>query len=177
MLLPRTVALVNTVLMLSADIPLPAAGIARAAGVSYTPAMSALTTLEKRGLVRRTRRAGRDEFEPDKQSLHYPMAYASALVDLPLASALRGQHVYGVYAYGSLAQPGGGTRSSDLDLLIVGDVKDRAAMSERLTTIGERLNRVIDPFILTPEQFERATQRRDPHVASALAGVRVLGTT
>jgi Nucleotidyltransferase domain. len=70
------------------------------------------------------------------------MAYATALVDLPLAPALQGQHVYGIYAYGSLAQPGGGTRNSDLDLLIVGDVEDRAAVSERLATVGERLNRV-----------------------------------
>lgn len=162
--------------MLSADTPLPVADIARAAGVAYTPAVSALATLEKRGLVRRTRRAGRDEFEPDKQSVHYPMAYATALVDLPLADALQGQHVYGIYAYGSLAQPGGGTRRSDLDLLIVGDVEDRAAVSERLATVGERLNRVIDPFILTPEQFERGKRRRDRHLASALGGVRVMGS-
>jgi hypothetical protein len=175
-LLSRTVALVNSVLMLSADTPLPAADIARAAGVAYTPAVSALATLEKRGLVRRTRRAGRDEFEPDKQSVHYPMAYATALVDLPLADALHGQRVYGIYAYGSLAQPGGGTRSSDLDLLIIGDVKDRAGMGERLAALGERLNRVIDPFILTPEQFERGKQQRDRHVASALGGVRVMGS-
>lgn len=162
--------------MLSADMPLRAAEIARAAGIAYTPAVSALKTLEKRGLVRRTRRAGRDEFEPDTQSAHYPMAYATALVDLPLADALRDQRVYGVYAYGSLAQPGGGTRRSDLDLLIIGDVKDRAVISERLATLGERLNRVIDPFILTPEQFERRKQRRDRHVVSALTGVRVMGS-
>ncbi len=174
-LLPRTVALVNSVLMLSADVPLPAADIARAAGVAYTPAVSALATLEKRGLVRRTRRAGHDEFEPDKQSVYYPMAYATALVDLPLADAMRGQRVYGIYAYGSLAQPGGGTRSSDLDLLIVGDIKDRAIMIGRLTTMGERLNRVIDPFILSPEQFERGKQQGDRHVVSALAGVRLTG--
>lgn len=173
--LPRSVALVNSVLMLHADLPLPMADIAQAAGLAYTPAVSALATLEKRGLARRTRRAGRDEFEADKQSVHYPMAYATALVDLPLADALRGQGVYGVYAYGSLAEPGGGRRNSDLDLLIVGDIKDRAAMIERLTAIGGRLNRTIDSFILSPEQFEGGKRRGDRHVASALAGVRLLG--
>lgn len=162
--------------MLSADTPLPLADIARAAGVAYTPAASALATLEKRGLVRRTRRAGRDEFEPDTQSKYYPMAYATALVDLPFADALRGQHIYGIYAYGSLAQPGGGTRSSDLDLLIVGDIRDRAALSEQLDEIGKRLHRIIDPFVLTPEQFERAKEQHDLQVASALAGVRVMGS-
>jgi len=171
---PRSVALVNSVVMLNADIPLPAADIARAAGVAYTPAVSALSTLEKRGLVRRTRRAGRDVFEPDRQSVYYPMAHAVALVDLPLVDAFRGERVYGVFAYGSLAQPGGGEPGSDLDLLIVGDLKNRARLIERLTKVGARLNRVIDPFILSPEQFERA--RGDVHVASALRGVRIMGT-
>jgi predicted nucleotidyltransferase len=103
------------------------------------------------------------------------MAYGAALVDLPLADALRGQRVYAVFAYGSLAEPGGGTRSSDLDLMIVGDVRDRAAMTERLVKVGERLNRTIDPFVITPEQLESAKQEGDLHVASALGGVRLMG--
>ena len=172
----RTVARINSVLMLHADTPLAAADIARAAGVAYTPAVSALATLEKRGLALRTRRAGHDEFEPDKRSAYYPMAHATALVDLPLAEALRGQRVYGVYVYGSLAQPGGGSRTSDLDLLIVGDVKDRAGLIKQLGAVGTRFNRVIDAFILSPEQFERAKEQQDQHVASALAGVRIMGT-
>lgn len=113
--------------------------------------VSALATLERRGLILRMRRAGRDEFEPDKQSVYYPMTYGTALVDLPLTEALHGQSVYAVFAYGSLAEPGSGTRSSDLDLFIVGDVKDRALMMNRLAMVGERLGRMIDPFILSPE--------------------------
>ena len=162
--------------MLHADTPLPAADIARAAELAYSPAVSALATLEKRGLVRRKRKAGRDEFEPDKGSAYYPMAYGAALVDLPLSNVLRRQRIYAIYAYGSLAQPGGGTRESDLDLFIVGDVKDRTTLLERLSAVGERLNRVVDPFILSPEQFERAKQQGDEHVASALAGIRIMGT-
>jgi len=48
-------------------------------------------------------------------------------------------------------------------------------MIERLTAVGTRLNRVIDPFVLSPEQFERAKRQQDQHVASALAGVRIMG--
>jgi hypothetical protein len=172
----RTVARINCVLMLHADTPLAAADIARAAEVAYTPAMSALATLEKRGLALRTRKARHDEFEPDKQNAYYPMAYATALVDLPLGETLRGQRVFGVYAYGSLAQPGGGSRASDLDLLIVGDVKDPAGLIKQLGAVGTRFNRVVDAFILSPEQFERAKEQQDQHVASALAGVRIMGT-
>ena len=175
-LLPRSVALVNCVLMLHADIPLPASDIGRAAGVAYTSTVSALATLEKRGLAHRMRRGGRDVFGPNPQSAYYPMAYATALVDLPLTDALRGQRVYGVYAYGSMTQSGGGTRASDLDLLIVGDVKDRAAMIEQLAKVGARLNRVVDPLILSPEQLEHGKVGRDPHVIAALDGVRVMGS-
>ena len=103
------------------------------------------------------------------------MAYATALVDLPLADALRGQRVVAAYAYGSLATPGGGTRDSDLDLMLVGDVRNKGQVTERLEELGSRLARHLDPFILTPEQFARAGRRRDEHVASALRGVRIFG--
>ncbi|MHB8400011.1 MAG: hypothetical protein ACYDCI_13945, partial [Candidatus Limnocylindrales bacterium] len=74
-----------------------------------------------------------------------------------------------------LARPGGGTASSDLDLLIVGDVKDRDALIDRFSQMGARLSRTIDPFILSPEQLERARHDHDEHVESALAGVRIMG--
>jgi predicted nucleotidyltransferase len=172
---PKTIAQVNTVLMLHAETPLPVATIARAAGVPYGIAVSALATLEKRGLVRRTSRVGVDEFGPNRVDPHYPMAYAAALVDLPLADALRGKRVYVVYAYGSLSRPGGGSKTSDLDLLIVGDIRDRAELTGKLALVGAKLGRAIDPFILSPEQFNDAKAKNDVHVASALAGVRILG--
>jgi hypothetical protein len=42
--------------------------------------------------------------------------------------------------------------------------------------LGARIGRSIDPFILTPEQFDQATRDHDPHVESALSGVRIVGT-
>ncbi len=106
----RSVARANTVLMLHAASPLGTADVARAAGLSYTPAESALDTLERRGLALRTRRAGRERFGPNRDSLYYPMAYLTALVDLPVAHALREQQVSRVYVYGPLtrraARPG-----------------------------------------------------------------------
>ena len=44
-----------------------------------------------------------------------------------------------------------------------------------LGAVGTRFNRVIDAFILSPEQFEHAKEQQDQHVASALAGVRIMG--
>ena len=174
-MLSRSVALVNTVVMLHPDTPLTVGQIARAAGLKYTPAESALATLEKRGLVRRVARANQDAFEPNRDDPHYPAAYLTALVDLPIVEALRGERVYVVFAYGSLARPGGGSAHSDLDLLIVGDIKDRASLVDRLARVGASLGRAIDPFVLDPIRFEQAKRKHDAHVESALAGVRILG--
>ena len=168
--------MVNSVLMLHPEVPLTVADVARAAQLKYTPAASAVATLERRGMIRRVRRLGQDAFEPNRDDPHYPMAYGTALVDLPLADALRGEHVQAVFAYGSLVLAGGGTAGSDLDLLIVGDIADRDALVERLAVLGARIGRSIDPFILTPEQFDQATRDHDPHVESALSGVRIVGT-
>jgi predicted nucleotidyltransferase len=174
-MLSDSVARVNTVLMLHADVPLPVAAIARAAGLRYTPAASALATLEKRGLAIRSQRAGQDEYGPNRESAYYPMALGVALVDLPLDDALSGRSITAVYAYGSMTQPGRATRDSDLDLLLVGDARDRDALVERLAEVGRRFGRAVDAFILTPEQLEDARTQDDVHVMAALAGVRIRG--
>jgi hypothetical protein len=175
-MLPRSLARVNSVLMLHPEVPLTIADVTRASELKYTPAESALATLARRGLIRRGRRLGQDAFEPNRDDPHYPMAYGTALVDLPLAEVFRGERVQAVFAYGSLARPGGGSAGSDLDLLIVGDIADRDAFIERLAVLGARIGRSIDPFILTPEQFDRAAREHDPYLESALAGVRIMGT-
>jgi hypothetical protein len=175
-MLPRSLARVNSVLMLHPEVPLPVADVARASELKYTPAASAIATLERRGVIRRVGRLGQDAFEPNTVDPHYPMAYHTALVDLPLGEAFRGEHIQAVYAYGSLAIPGGGNSGSDLDLLIVGDIADREALVDRLGVLGVRIGRSVDAFILTPEQLDRARRDHDPHVESALAGVRISGT-
>ena len=83
-MLARSVAAVNSLLMLHADVPLPLAKVAQLAGQPYAVTASALKTLEKRGLVVRSTRAGQDEFAPNRESPYYPMAYSLALVDLPI---------------------------------------------------------------------------------------------
>lgn len=174
-MLPESVAKVNIVLMLHADVPLSVAAIARSAGLRYTPAASAIATLEKRGLAVRSRRAGQEVLGPNLGSAYHPMALGIALVDLPLDSALRGMLVDAVFAYGSITEPGRATPDSDLDLLIVGDVPDRDGLMERLAKVGRTLGRAIDPFILTTEQLEAARESGDAHVGAALAGVRIRG--
>lgn len=179
-MLAKSVAAVNSVLMLHADVPLPAAKIAKAAGEAYAPVRSALGTLEKRGLVVRSSRAGQDEFAPSLESPYYPAAYLTALVDLPIEAAIgRATPLSSVYAYGSLARPRGGTRTSDLDLLIVTRVRSdeaRGQMRHDLSIgLGSRLHRAIDAWILSPREVGELQERKDPHLLEAMAGVRLRG--
>ena len=173
-MLPHSLARVNTALMLHPAAPLSIAGVTHAEALAYTPAESALATLEKRGLVQRSRRAGRDRFGPNRDSVHYPMAYATALVDIPVAEQLRGERVSAVYVYGPITQPGSATHG-DLDLLVVGEIVDPGGLVARLALMGMRLGRAVTPLLLTDDQLDRARRRGDGHVAAALGGFRILG--
>jgi hypothetical protein len=178
-MLARSVAAVNSLLMLHADVPLPLAKVAQLVGQPYAVAASALKTLEKRGLVVRSTRAGQDEFAPNRECAYYPMAYATALVDLPVAEPLYGHKIYAAYAYGSLSRPGGGNPGSDLDLMLVAAFRDeeaRATMASDLELfLGGRLHRPIDPWILTPKEAEDLLRGQDPHLVEAVKGVRIMG--
>jgi len=178
-MLARSVAAVNALLMLHADVPLPLAKVAQLVGQPYAVTASALKTLEKRGLAVRSTRAGQDEFAPNPESPYYPMSYATALVDLPIDQPLHGQKIYTAYAYGSLSRPGGGNPGSDLDLMLVvrfPDEEARAAMASDLALfLSARLHRPIDPWILAPKEAEDLLREQDPHLVEALKGVRIMG--
>jgi len=171
----RNVGLVNAVLVTHARARLRLGEIARAAELPRQIVSSALRTLEKRGIVRREREGDHDLFSADQSSPYYPSAYLAGLVDLPVAASLGTGRAMVAFLYGSMAVPGRATPHSDLDLLLVGDFGDRASVREALSGLGERIGRRVDAFLLSPEEFERAREMSDPHVASALAGVRLFG--
>ena len=178
-MLARSVAAVNSLLMLHADVPLPLAKVAQLVGQPYAVTASALKTLEKRGLIVRSTRAGQDEFGPNRESPYYPMAYSLALVDLPISAPLPGHKILAAYAYGSLSRPGGGSPGSDLDLMLVVRFRDeetRVAMASDLALfLSGRLHRPIDPWILAPKEAEDLLRDQDPHLVEALKGVRIIG--
>jgi len=174
-MLSRTVAKVASTLYLHAESPLRLSQISRASGLPHQMAAAALQTLEKRGLVSRIAKDGYDAFEANRNSRYFIPAYLTALADLPLDEALRSQRVMSVYVYGSMATPDLATSQSDIDLLIVGDVKNKDILRESLNVIGDHLGRQIDPLILTPEEVGQAQAREDSHLTAALAGINIRG--
>ena len=171
----QSVAKVNCILMLHADAPLPLAAVARAAGLTYNLTQSAIHTLEKHRVVTHESRAGQDLFGPDQASAYYESAYRTALVDLPIDAAIRGHRVLAVFVYGSLTTPNGGTRRSDLDLLLISDTKRPDELVFALSLVGQQIGRRIDPLVLTPEQLEEAQRREDAHILAAIHGIRIRG--
>lgn len=176
-MLPPSVARTNSIVMLHAQLPLRASTISRLAGErSRTATASALRTLEKRGIVRRARRVDHDVFEPNTESPYYPMAYQTALVDLPVRDALKADRPFAAYVFGSMAEAGASTADSDLDLLVIGRMRDKKRANARLQELGERLGRRIDAWFLTPEEARALDKRADQHLRQGLAGVRILGS-
>lgn len=174
----RSVSAVNCVLMLHADVPLSIGKIAKAASLAYAPARSAIETLEKRGLAVRSQRAGQDEFAPDLQSPYYPAAYLAALVDLPIEPAIgRNRPLHAAYAYGSLSRAGGGSPTSDVDLLLITRVRDdddRERIRHDLEIgLGQALHRPIDAWILSQAEADQLERAGDAHLVEAVAGVRL----
>lgn len=171
-----SVARTNGILMLHAQVPLRASVISRLAGErSRTATASALRTLEKRGIVARTRRVDHDVFQPNRDSLYFPTAYETALVDLPIGPALKEDRVFAVFVYGSMARSGSATPESDLDVLVIGRVKDPKRTNARLQEVGERLGRQIDAWFMTPDEARALDENGDLHFRQALDGVRILG--
>ena len=171
----RNVGQVNAVLMTHSRLPLRLGELARAANLPRQIVASALQTLEKRGVARRTRNGDHDVFAPDTSSPHYPSAYLAALVDLPFAPALTRFRPFAAFVYGSMATPGQATAQSDLDLLVIGDFTDTDEVRTALSIVGEQIGRRIDAFLLTPVELEADRAKGDQHVRSALAGVRLFG--
>lgn len=171
----RNVGQVNVALMLHARLPLRLSELARASDLPRQIVASALSTLEKRGIAKRSRAGDHDLFAPDPLTPYFPSAYLAALVDLPILEALGRQRVMAAYLYGSMATPGRATPTSDIDILLVGDFESKADVREAVSRVGERLGRRVDAFLLSPEQLESGRRSGDAHVAAALAGVRLFG--
>lgn len=76
-----------------------------------------------------------------------------------------------IYLYGSLAR-GEVHEGSDIDLVIVGDFKER--FFERIGKILDLADLPIEPLVYTPEEFEAMKASCNPFIAEVLqTGVEI----
>ena len=175
---PKTLAAINSVVMLHANSPLQIGTIAKLVGVTRSEALSALETLEKRGLVTRTRRLNHDEIAPAKKSPYYPAAYHTALVDMPIDAVLASHRWHAVFVYGSMSHRDG-RRESDIDLLIIGRIHETEArrLQLDLVDLGMKVyGRPFDALVVGPEAVRAGLASDDPHMVHAVReGVLIRG--
>lgn len=167
-MLAPSLARANSLIMLHPDAPLRAGTVARLAGeASRSVALSALRSLVRMGIARRTSNLGFEAFEANLKSPYHRAAYHAALVDLPIDDALADSKVVAVFLFGSLAR-GTAARGSDIDLLIVGSTADERAVQRRLSAVGDRYGRRVDAVFVSTRDLQRALDTADPFLTGAV---------
>jgi len=133
-----------------------------------------LALLTRAGLLTRTVQGRQVYYQADRQSSIYPELYSlfvktSAIADIlrealaPLAGRIRLAFVFGSASSGELH------RTSDLDLLIVGD-PPFIELSGALAPTQERLGREVNPTLYSPAEFRAKIRERHHFLTSVLEG-------
>jgi predicted nucleotidyltransferase len=175
-MLNPSLARANSLVMIHPDVPLRPGTIARLTGESSrTVTLSALHSLTREGILRRTEVVGHEAYEPETKSPYYQAAYLTALVDLPIDAAFANDTVIAVFVFGSIVRRGAG-RESDIDLLVIGRVADERLTRRRLADVGERYGRRVDVTFTSVRDLRAALENRDPFLSDAVkTGVLIRG--
>jgi predicted nucleotidyltransferase len=109
---------------------------------------------------------------PEIRSIVEKTSGVSALLE----RALGGPGVENAFIFGSV---GAGTArpDSDLDLFVVGEVGLRTLV-KRLGGMSERVGRVINPHVMSKEEFSRKARKKDHFVSNVLGAQKafLIGT-
>lgn len=94
-----------------------------------------------------------------------PVLLESALQ--PLSDRIRAAFIYGSFARGEE------TSSSDIDVLIIGQIK-LDDVARVLSPVQDTLNREVNPSIVTPDQFRKRMKARDGFLLRVMEGIKIL---
>ncbi len=136
-----------------------------------------LQRIEKAGLCRKARRGNRVYYQAERSHPAFEDFKRALLKTVALGDTLREalrpvrNKVRFAFIFGSVAA-GKETASSDIDLLLVGDLTSRSA-ARILGPVGRRLGREFNPVIFPPDEFRRKAKRRDLFIREILDGPKV----
>ena len=174
---PPSLARANSLVMLHPETPLRPGTVARLAGeTSRTVSLSALRSLARMGILQRAEILEDEAYEPNLKSPYYRSAYLAALVDLPIDQAFADSTIVAIFVFGSIARAVAG-HGSDIDLLVVGRVSDEKMTRRRLTEVGNRYGRGIDPTFISVRDLRTAIENHDPFMSEAVTtGILIRGS-
>jgi DNA-binding transcriptional ArsR family regulator len=149
--------------------------IERRSGLNISTVRQELEKLERLDLVIARRdgnrlyyRANRDH--PLFSDIHNLVVKTSGLVDI-LREAVDKEGVKIAFVFGSIAgnQADAG---SDVDLMVIGDVGLRT-LSGWLTGISDKIEREVNPHVLSEEEFARKKQSKDHFLFNVLSSPKL----
>ena len=88
-----------------------------------------------------------------------------------LREALQDDNIHLAFVFGSVAGGEAGAES-DIDLLVIGSLGLRR-LAQLLSGVGEKVGRVINPHVLSPDEFRDRRRSHDPFMGAVLAGPKL----
>lgn len=143
--------------------------IMRLAGVPSGSLHRELTALTAAGLLTRSVSGSQVRFQADRSCPLFEELAGIFRKTTGLADVLRealeplGERVRIAFVFGSVAQ-GKERGTSDVDLMVLGSIRFERVV-ESLMSVGERLQREINPVVMTPEEFRAQLKTRDRFVS------------
>ncbi len=142
-----------------------------------------LARLEKTGILVSTTEGKQKYYQANRQSslfneLHGLIVKTAGLADvLREALAPLTEQIASAFVYGSMAS-GEATATSDIDLLVVGDV-DEMALHSALSEAEKRLGRLVNYTLMSRREFDERRSQKGGFLARVLSGQKIviLGST
>ena len=137
----------------------------------------ALRRIEEAGLLEKTRRGNRVYYTANQGHPVFEDLKRVALKTVGLGDALREalqfheERIDLAFIFGSFAT-GLETASSDIDMLLVGQLSSRQATSA-LGAAGRELMREFNPVVYPPREFRQKARRKNRFVTEIIAGQKI----
>lgn len=155
--------------------------VARRCGEHPYSVQQELLRLEEIGLLRSRRDRGRRYYGVNPQFSLYMELKRIVLKTAGIGDAIRAElgrmgSIERAFIYGSVAE-GKEDALSDIDLMVIGDVKIRA-LSEVIDRLEQLLGRSINYTVYSPKEYREKMRRGDPFLRAVDEGqkVELLGT-
>lgn len=147
----------------------------RRTGMSLRPVQQELANLSEIGLVKSRQDGNRLYYRANTEHPLFPeirsLVEKTSGVRAMLERMLQDSQVHFAFIFGSVAA-GNASPGSDLDLFVVGELGLRK-LTKLLSGATERIGRVVNPHVMTAEEFVRRAQKKDHFISNILRADKI----
>jgi predicted nucleotidyltransferase len=166
----RTRAELFRLLFESPDRELYLRELQRQSGVSMRPIQEELNKLLRTGLVKTRKDGNRLYFSANSEHPLFPeirhLVEKTVGFHGLLRAALADSDIKNAFIFGSVAS-GTARPNSDLDLFVIGNLGLRK-LSALLSGLSDRIGRVINPHVLTEDEYRRKIRAKEHFITSVM---------